>query len=140
MQGGTRVERPKELQTLVLIEIWQLLSKNNFKKYYEILYVEMFHNRTYQIYCSNFSIYKYMLLWFWEWRTSMVPSIYTWPCLLAMFKSKKCGTLNSVTLSTCMIQSKRPYDASTNPLHGFMETFVVSIYLSIILSQIKPLF
>ena len=54
--------------------------------------------------------------------------------------SLNCGTLNSVTLSTCMIQSKWPYDASTNPPHGFMETFVVYIYLSIILSQIKPLF
>ena len=49
MQGGTRVERLKELQTSVLIEIQKLLSKNHFKKYYEILYVEMFHNRTYQI-------------------------------------------------------------------------------------------
>ena len=31
MQGGTRVERPKELQTSVLIEIQQLLRKYNFK-------------------------------------------------------------------------------------------------------------
>ena len=84
MQGGTRVESAKELQTLVL-------KQKSFSKYYEILYLETVHDRTNKIYYSNFSMYKYSLTLRME---NLIGSIYTQPYLWA-FKGK------NVELSLC---------------------------------------
>ena len=93
MQGGTRVESAKELQTLVL-------KQKSFSKYYEILYFEMFHNRsnkfTIQIFpcinicCSDFANGEFK--WF---------DLYT--TMSSTIQREKCGTL-MVSQSTCMIQ------------------------------------